>query len=722
MMERRELMDKIKLDTSIQFPFLKINELVTYSEVKKPSGIAYILLVLINESKDKRVTLSNVLENFGVPKNLQYIFSDELEKLIQQDILTCEGFYKNEFENYNIGYFEFTIKGKKFFADESIPTGINKQTKIGVFYNIAKNELSLSINQDLEPKPLMDCALSPNFISSFKCRKDVENYLNLHKGEKGVGIKKEEVITEVETIGEIENWTAKYECTIELTKDSLSIKFADEVLQKFAEKYYDSNIINASILYKNKFKFESKYTEHISLVNFPDGKIDGLFIPKEIGNILKKKSRLFLTKGNYNAIASSVLSCVSPKAIEKIDNYIEFVHVDLSGSVFGYVPATFDFKNSKFGLITLPLLLRLKVGNDELKEAIRTLFDDKRDYSIENFKLLAKLTDITKDYDFAYSLMDGYMSENRESNIIKLNEMKSVAVINSFILSKHKELTSLNYFAYIAETNESNLDTCLKIAQSVPKYLGIPEEESLKTIFSAGKQFSNKANTFNILASHGYSKEAVCSYVNPVPEVLKTKIADSEILLNLLNFNDKLNLLQNLTGIYDYKSFSFDEESLDINIFKKQYGTAFSLFKSIQFFKNENIDLFNKYDGFMKVFGLINDNINMVENASKNPGDIKIELIEKKIASGLYQFVFVNLSAKLETILKTKYHLEGKLSVMLSNTRKTGVIDKDIVKDLNDFRKNRNASIHPENKNTDFTPDDLRRWTKEIFDLGRNDI
>ena len=230
-------MDKIKLDTSIQFPFLKINELVTYSEVKKPSGIAYILLVLINESKDKRVTLSNVLENFGVPKNLQYIFSDELEKLIQQGILTCNGFYKNEFENYNIGYFEFTSKGKKVFADESIPTGINKQTKIGMFYNIAKNELSLSISPDLEPKPLMNCALSHDFISSFKCRKDVENYLNLHKGEKGVGIKKEEVITEVESIGEIENWTAKYECTMELTKDSLSIKFADEVLQKFAENY-----------------------------------------------------------------------------------------------------------------------------------------------------------------------------------------------------------------------------------------------------------------------------------------------------------------------------------------------------------------------------------------------------------------------------------------------------------------------------------------------------
>ena len=112
-------MDKIKLDTSIQFPFFKINELVTYSEVKKPSGISYILLVLINESKDRNANLSNVLENFGVPKNLQYIFADELSKLIRQSILDCDRFHKNEFDNYSIGYFRFTEKGKKIFWEEN---------------------------------------------------------------------------------------------------------------------------------------------------------------------------------------------------------------------------------------------------------------------------------------------------------------------------------------------------------------------------------------------------------------------------------------------------------------------------------------------------------------------------------------------------------------------------------------------------------------------------
>ena len=53
-------MDKFKLETSIQFPFFKMNELVTYSEVKKHSGVAYILLVLISESKNKKDRLYKV--------------------------------------------------------------------------------------------------------------------------------------------------------------------------------------------------------------------------------------------------------------------------------------------------------------------------------------------------------------------------------------------------------------------------------------------------------------------------------------------------------------------------------------------------------------------------------------------------------------------------------------------------------------------------------------
>ena len=709
-------MDKFKLDTSIQFPFFKMNELITYSEVKKPSGVAYILLVLINESKDRTARLCSVLENFGVPKNLHYIFAEELDSLIRQEILVCnyDQFYKNEFDAYNIEHFRFTEKGKKIFAEESIPTGVNKEAKLAVFYDIAKNELLLKIDPDLEPKPLMDCALTPEFYDNFKCNKDVENFLNLNKG-KGVPVKKEEIITKVETIDEYEKWTVKYDCEMSLDGSSISIKFEDPLLQKFAETYYTNETITKSISYKNRFKFKSKYTEHASFDLFDSEKISGIIIPKDIDDVLKQKFKLLFTKGNYTV--SNGLVCKDENAINEFDKLFEFIQVDAHDSIFAYIPATFDFKDEKFSTITLPLVLRIKLSNDELKKVVGIYLKARSEYSEEKFKELTLLTNITKDYDLASALMDGYMVDSSESNLVRLNEMKSTAVMNPNILLKHKELTKINYTDYLKSCNQGNLETVLKITSSIPKYLSLSSEEALKLIFADDKKFAKKVETYELLVSNGFAKEVVILFINPVEEALKEKAVEEKSLIDLVNFAELLDGLKAISGVTNYKSYSIDEENIDRNGFRNKYGTAYSLFKNIQLFKKANVELFAEYEGFMSVFETINDYLNMIDSALKNPSNIKPEVIEKKIVAGDYQFVFVNLSAKLEMILKNKYQLDGTLSDMLSDARRTGVIEKSIISDLHDFRENRNAFIHPEDRTANFTVDDLRRWAKEIFDL-----
>ena len=65
----------------------------------------------------------------------------------------------------------------------------------------------------------------------------------------------------------------------------------------------------------------------------------------------------------------------------------------------------------------------------------------------------------------------------------------------------------------------------------------------------------------------------------------------------------------------------------------------------------------------------------MVDAALKNPNNIKPEVIEKKIVAGDYQFVFVNLSAKLEMILKNKYQLDGPAQVLLEPVHDSRVIE-----------------------------------------------
>ena len=231
-------MDKFKLETSIQFPFFKLTEEVSYSEVKKPSGIAYMLLVLINESKDKNITMVDILLNFGVPESLIYLFSYTLDDLIDQEILTLNDNEKLDysiFYKYKVCDFHFTLKGRKIFAEESIPTGVTKSAKIPVYYNIALNQLSFSISSDLEAKPLMDCAITEDYINKFSCEKDIEDFINFNKGvkipiyengklTKNELIKKEEIVTKVENISK-ENWIGKYDCSFDINGDSLVFDF-----------------------------------------------------------------------------------------------------------------------------------------------------------------------------------------------------------------------------------------------------------------------------------------------------------------------------------------------------------------------------------------------------------------------------------------------------------------------------------------------------------------
>ena len=506
-------MDKFKLETSIQFPFFKMNELVTYSEVKKPSGVAYILLVLISESKNKNDRLSKVLENFGIPKSLHYIFADNVQYLMEQGILEEFNFYKTEFDNYLIGSFQFTSKGKKIFAEESIPTGINKELKVPVFYNIAMNELLLKMDNDLDPKPLMDCAITPEFMDRFKNEKNVENFLNLQKG-KGISVKKEEIITNVEQLDQ-ENWIGKYDCDMNINGDNIEIKFDELLLQKFFDANYNQDMVNLAISYKNKFKFKSSFKDNLKLSNYGFDRIAGIIIPKEIDDVLKQKNQLLLTKGNYKT--SNGYMITSSESIAKYDDTIEFIQVDMHDSVYAYIPGNFNFNNNLFGIITIPLALKIKLTEEELKNVIKPYVVSLSTYSEDNFKELVKVTNITDDLKLAKEIIEGYVNKDAESNIVLLNEMKPYAISNSGISNIYRELLEKNYSNYMDNLTEDNLDTALKITASIPKFLNIPNKDVLSRIFKNIKA-KNELETYETLVSKGFDKSLVVLYVNPVIE------------------------------------------------------------------------------------------------------------------------------------------------------------------------------------------------------------
>ena len=719
-------MDKFKLKTSIQFPFLKLNESVSYSEVKKPSGFAYMILVLINEVKDRSTNLANTLSNFGVSSSLYHIYADTINDLIHDEILEFKSgkYNKNKFSLYSIDNFIFTPKGKKVFSEGVIPTGKIKEIKIPIYYDIALKKLSFELSSDLEARPLMDSALTEQFIEGFKCERDVEDFINMNKGEKipiyengkkikNELIKKEEIVTKVEERKK-EYWTGKYDCILVLDNETLKFEFEDGIVQKFFHNNYTSEMVNSLISYKDKYKFRLNYSKNLNFSIFKNNKIVDIIIPRELDNVLKGKYQLIVSRGNY--VVDNHYFIKSEDCIDEYNKLSEFIIVDNADNVYSYFPGVYNF-SSELGSISIPLVLKIKVSSEELKKVLYPYIQSLNIYTEDNFKKLVSTTRLSKDYDLAFGILSGYISKDEESNIVLLNEMKKIATLDDEFLTKYKELVSLNFENYLNKVTENNLETFLKITKSVPSFLNISNKLVLDRIFESIGEVKNKVKVFEMLIENGFSKNIVILYVNPVEEVLKLKKANEKSLLDLLNYDNCIDKLKKLTKITDFKNYTFSEENIDKNEYKNIYSTARELQNNINYLKYQNDILFEDYEGYMSLFKKINDGFNMLNSAINNPNNIKRDLIEKKIASGDYQLVLISLSVKLESILKNKHNLKGTLSDMLNEFRKVSTIEKSIIDDLYLFKENRNACIHPSDRTSNFKVDDLRRWSNEIFDL-----
>ena len=118
------------------------------------------------------------------------------------------------------------------------------------------------------------------------------------------------------------------------------------------------------------------------------------------------------------------------------------------------------------------------------------------EYSEDNFKTLVRVTNVSKDYAKATEIMSGYLNRDYESNIVLLNEMKPTAMMNANIMAKYKEMLQDNYSAYLKTVTEDNLETVLKITNTIPKFLNIPLKDVISRLFDSLKEIKNKQEVY----------------------------------------------------------------------------------------------------------------------------------------------------------------------------------------------------------------------------------
>ena len=704
-------MHNFKIETTLPFPFLKLTELVTYTEVKKPTGVSYLLLVILKEAKDKKQKISDLLEIFGVPKVHHEIFAEELRKLIADNILIAKNPYNiNYFHMYALSNFEFTEMGEKVFREEQIATGKEKSTKIDCYYDVAAKQLSMKTDPDLEVKMLYDNAFDNSFVLSFECEKNVESFFNLQKSS-SFKVKPAEVITSVELIDK-GCYVGKYPVQFVIDNDELKVKFNHNGIDDFFRKNYSIEIINKAISLKNKFKLLK--SNEIKLSNLSSLNIYDAILPSEFNKLVKNNHDLIISRKDYN-FNSNLLNVTDEEVIDNISKYVDFITID-NNKINAYCPVTLLLNLSNFGVVKLPLVLVVKPTFEEINEALEFLFNKYVKFSPESFAQLVKICILTNNKYKPIQEINKYMGNDLAENIRILTSVKVLISKNEYLKEEYVNLLKQNYYDYLNTVNEFSLETILKITNWIPSYLNIGDLDVLNLIEQKISSINNKVKLFEILSRY-FNSDLIINYINPFNDIIKGEISSNETLNNINVFNYSLNQLKSITGISNFIKYSFDEENIDKMKFKEIYLVAQDKIKSIAVFRKTNKLYFDETDAFMRIFSKINDNFNMLDYAVKNPTKITKELIDKKINSGDYQFVLINLSTKLELILGLNYGCEGNLSDRLNQARKEKMIDKNIIADLHLLRENRNALVHPEDRKENFSSDDLRRWNDLVFSL-----
>ena len=229
-----------KIKTSCPFPMLEYKVDVLYNEVRKASGIAYILLELIQKSAMGNEKIAEVLKRFGIPSELHYIFAKELSSLVANGILNTRinsSYIDNikYFEQMTLELFELTAKGKKMFAEGAIPTGQEKAKTTPVFYSPVTRKFELVCTQSYAP--LETSFLGDDFLDKVKYDvSGMEEYLKFVQTK--IGLKAEEMIIKI-TYQEPKKLAAKAEenLTITIDADGMDFSFATSDEKAFFEKY-----------------------------------------------------------------------------------------------------------------------------------------------------------------------------------------------------------------------------------------------------------------------------------------------------------------------------------------------------------------------------------------------------------------------------------------------------------------------------------------------------
>ncbi len=721
-----------KIKTSCPFPMLEYKVDVLYNEVRKASGIAYIILELIQKSAMGSEKIAEVLKRFGIPSDLHYMFAKELSSLVANGILDTRinsSYIDNikYFEQMTLDLFELTAKGRKMFAEGAIPTGQEKAKTTPVFYSPVTRKFELVCTQS--HAPLETSFLGEDFLDKVKYDvSGMEEYLKFVQTK--VGLKAEEMIIKI-TYQEPKKLAAKAEenLTITIDADGMDFGFATSDEKAFFESYYSSALMSAGMLMKDKYKFDIS----VPTVDFESLKVDNLYIPSDAGKQATRPCKLFVGRGVHGySRTDNVLKYENGGYLDILDEKAEFALLDNAGCKY-YLPLNIRIPCKTFGdVFEMQLLVETVASEEQFRRVLQAIYLDcfERGCSSESSQTLAYVAMVLGDAELLNKytlkkLSELGADEDRIDLLLRLNTTFSKCEgWNAYFAEIAKEI----FERYIQTIELESIIFKNTVLTPLRKAMDMPEAEYISALAEPLKAKESAELVYQALDSASFAESEILAVVNVI-DIYATRVLErtpidgaTELASKFALFSGNLWKLCDMLGVENPSDYTLKDD-YNIDEFFNTFATYSKAQKEIEKYKAYAKDSYEQLKRFDSIFNPVQEVLSIERTASEHPEKITRKFIDEQISRGRYSVAISNLLIKAQYDLRILLSADLALQAneLIDEAENQGIIKRDEANRLHKLRMCRNGLQHPEKRQIPFDKATLEEWRDTVFSLKGED-
>ena len=717
-----------KIKTSCPFPMLEYKVDMLYNEVRKASGIAYILLELIQKSAMGSEKIAEVLKRFGIPSDLHYIFAKELSSLVANGILNTKinsSYIDNikYFEQMTLDLFELTAKGRKMFAEGAIPTGQEKAKTTPVFYSPVTRKFDLVCTQSYAP--LETSFLGEDFLDKVKYDvSGMEEYLKSVQTK--VGLKAEEMIVKI-TYQEPKKLAAKAEenLTITIDADGMDFSFATTDEKAFFERYYSSSLMSAGMLIKDKYKFDVS----VPTVDWNSIKADNIYIPSDAGKQAARPCKLFIGRGVHGYTRTdNVLKYENGGYLDILDEKAEFALLDNAGCKY-YLPLNVKIPCNNFGdMFEIQLLVETVASDDQFRSVLQAIYLDcyERGCSAESSQTLAYIATVLQDAELLNKytlkkLSELGADEDRIDLLLRLNNAFSKCEgWNAYFAEIAKEI----FERYIQTVELENIIFKNTVLTPLKKAMDMPESDYISALAEPLKAKESAELVYQALDSASFAESEILAVVNVI-DIYATRVLErtpidgaTELASKFALFSGNLWKLCDMLGVENPSDYTL-KDNYNIDEFFNIFATYSKAQKDVDKYKAYAKATFEQLKRFDAIFNPVQEVLSIERTASEHPEKITREFIDEQISRGRYSVAISNLLIKAQYDLRILLSADLTLGAneLIDEAESQGIIKRGEANRLHKLRMCRNGLQHPEKRQIPFDKATLEEWRDTVFSL-----